>query len=94
MKKGIFENEKIDYYATDSVHGWFPEQKGETLAGNLNSEYDDTDEDYIVTISEEGDNGIVMEVEGGETYHFTMKETPDYIGPLKINTEGHRSILV
>lgn len=74
------------------VHGWFLEQKGETLAGNLNSEIDDTDTDYVVTISEEGDNGLVMEVEGGDTYHFTKQETPDYIGLLKINTEGVGSI--
>lgn len=74
------------------VHGWFLEQKGETLAGNLNSEIDDTDTDYIVTISEEGDDGLVMEVEGGDTYHFTKEETPDYIGLLKINTEGVGSI--
>ena len=74
------------------VHGWFLEQKGETLAGNLNSEIDDTDTDYIVTISEEGDDGLVMEVEGGDTYHFTKEETSDYIGLLKINTEGVGSI--
>ncbi len=78
--------------AGGEVHGWFLEQKGETLAGNLDSEYDDSDTDYIVTISEEGDNGLMMEVEGGETYHFTMEETPDYIGLLKINTEGVGSI--
>ena len=74
--------------ANGEIHGWFLEQKGETLYGNLNSEYDDNDGDYIVTLSEEGEDGIVMEVEGGETYHFTMQETPDYIGLLKINTEG------
>ena len=27
----------------EEVHGWFLDQKGETLAGNLNSEVDDTD---------------------------------------------------
>lgn len=74
--------------ANGEVHGWFLEQKGETLYGNLNSEYDDDDTDYIVTLSEEGENGLMMEVEGGETYHFTQMETPDYIALLKINTEG------
>ncbi len=78
--------------ADGDVHGWFLEQKGETLSGNLNSEIDDTDSDYIVTISEEGENGLMMEVEGGETYHFTMKETPDYIALLKINTDGMGTI--
>lgn len=69
------------------VHGWFLEQKGETLAGNLNSEVDDTDTDYVVTISEEDEKGLVMEVEGGETYHF-IEEEHNYIALLKINTEG------
>ena len=70
------------------THGWFLEQKGETLYGNLDSEYDDYEGDYIVTISEEGEEGVMVEVKGGETYHFAMEETPDYIGLLKINTEG------
>lgn len=74
--------------ANGDVHGWFLKQKSETLSGNLNSEIDDTDVDYIVTISEEGEKGLMMEVEGGETYHFTEQETPEYIGLLKINTEG------
>ena len=30
----------------------------------------------------------MMEVEGGETYHFAKEETPDVIATLKINTEG------
>ena len=74
------------------VHAWFLNQDGETLAGNLNSEIDDTDTDYIVKISEEGEDGLVMEVEGGETYHFTKKDIPDPIGALRINTEGLGSI--
>jgi len=78
--------------ANGDVHGWFLDQKGETLSGNLNSEVDDTDTDYIVTISEEGEDGLMMEVEGGETYHFTAEETPEYIGLLKINTEGLGSV--
>ncbi len=63
--------------ADGAVHGWFLKQDGEALSGNLNSEIDDTDTDYIVTISEEGEDGLLMEVEGGETYHFTKEETPD-----------------
>lgn len=78
----------------EEVHGWFLDQKGETLAGNLNSEVDDTDTDYVVTISEEGEDGLMMEVEGGDTYHFTKVETPDPIGVLKVNTEGLGTIAV
>ena len=46
--------------ANGDVHGWFLKQKGETLSGNLNSEIDDTDVDYIVTISEEGEKSLMM----------------------------------
>lgn len=72
----------------DEIHGWFIAQEGETLHGNLNTEYDDNEGDYIVTITEEGEDGVMMEVEGGETYHFAKEETPDVIATLKINTEG------
>lgn len=72
----------------DEFHGWFLKQEGESLHGNLDTEYDDYDGDYIVTISEEGEDGLMMEVEGGETYHFVMEETPESIGVMKINTEG------
>lgn len=72
----------------DEAHGWFIKQDGKTLHGNLDTEYDDYEGDYIVTIAEEGEDGVSMEVEGGETYHFTMEQTPEPIGVMKINTEG------
>ena len=72
----------------EEVHGWFLAQEGETLHGNLDTEYDDYEGDYIVTISEEGEDGLAMEVEGGDTYHFLKEETPDVIATLKINTDG------
>ncbi len=72
----------------DEMHGWFIEQKGETLYGNLDTEYDDYEGDYIVTISEEGEDGIMIEVEGGETYHLAKEETPDVVATLQIHTDG------
>ena len=72
----------------DEFHGWFLAQEGETLHGNLDTEYDDYEGDYIVTISEEGESGLMMEVEGGETYHFICEETPEVIATMKINVEG------
>ena len=76
----------------EEVHGWFIEQEGETLHGNLDTEYDDYEGDYIVTISEEGEDGLMMEVEGGDTYHFTMEQAPDYIGTLLVNVDGAGTI--
>jgi len=72
----------------DEIHGWFITQEGETLHGNLDTEYDDYEGDYIVTVSEEGDDGLLVEVEGGDTYHFKIEDTPDIVATLMINTDG------
>ncbi|MBE6019714.1 MAG: hypothetical protein E7230_05225 [Clostridiales bacterium] len=72
----------------DEIHGFYIPQEGETLHGNLDTEYDDYEGDYIVTISEEGNDGLMMEVEGGDTYHFVKEVTPDVIATLRINTDG------
>jgi hypothetical protein len=72
----------------DEIHGWFLVQEGEALHGNLDTEYDDYEGDYIVTITEEGEDGVEMAVEDGDIYHFTMEETPEVIATMKINTEG------
>lgn len=72
----------------EEVHGWFLEQEGETLHGDLNSEYDDYDDSFIVTISEEGDDGLMMETERGDTYHFVPEDVPETIATLKINVDG------
>ena len=61
----------------DEFHGWFLKQEGESLHGNLDTEYDDYDGDYIVTISEEGEDGLMMEVEGGEDFSTDSEITVD-----------------
>lgn len=57
----------------NEMHGWYIQQEGNTLHGNLVSEYEEEGE-FIVTISEEGEDGLRMVVEGGDTYHFTPVE--------------------
>ena len=60
----------------EESHGWYIQQEGEALHGNLTSEFEDA-EDFIVTLTEEGEDGLQMAVEGGETYHFTpLTEMP------------------
>ena len=71
----------------EEMHGWFIQQEGNTLHGNLTSEYEEAD-DFIVTISEEGEDGLQMVVEGGDTYHFTPMDLPDATIFVHINTEG------
>ena len=47
---------------------------GNTLAGTLPSL---EGEEIKVVVSEEGEDGLAMEIEGGETYHFTVMDLPD-----------------
>lgn len=73
------------------MHGWFIQQDGETLHGNLTSEYEDAD-DFIVTISEEGEDGLLLTTEAGETYHFKPMDVPEATIIVHVNTEGIGSI--
>lgn len=60
-------------------------QEGETLHGNLDYEEENA---FIVTISEEGEDGLLLEAESGESYHFTPVAVPDAKVFVTINTEG------
>ena len=75
----------------DEMHGWFIQQEGNTLHGNLTSEYEDAD-DFIVTISEEDEDGLQMVVEGGESRHFLPMDLPDATIFVTVDTEGMGNI--
>ena len=70
----------------EGMYGWIIPQEGSTLHGNIMPEYDEGE--FIVTLSEEGEDGILLETESGETYHFTLYDMPDVIASVTINTEG------
>ena len=57
----------VGLYNTSEMHGWYIEQVGETLYGDLTAEGEDGE--FIVTVSEEGEDGVLVEVENGDTYH-------------------------
>ena len=80
-----YEGWAVTFVGDDDVYGWIIQQEGNTLHGNLS--YDDS-VTFIVTISEEGADGLLMEVDGGESYHFTPAQLPESIGSVSINTEG------
>lgn len=75
----------VTFMKGEDMFGWFIEQDGETLHGDLI--WEDSDE-YIVTISEEGEDGLMLETEDGETYHFTPMDIPDATVFVNVNTEG------
>ena len=62
-------------------------QEGKTLRGDMNA-LDESAEPYIVTVSEEGEDGLLLQIEGGESYHFTPMELPEAKIFVTVNTEG------
>jgi len=65
-------------------------QEGNTLHGELTS-IDEIDP-ITVTVSEEGEDGMILAVDGGETYHFTVMDMPDATIFINVNTEGEGNI--
>ena len=63
---------------------------GSTLQGTLVSAAGK--DDLTVTVSEEGEDGILLEVEGGESYHFKPMDIPDATIFVTINTDGQGMI--
>ena len=67
--------------------GWIIQQEGNALRGNLNG-WDEKVDPFNVTITEEGQDGLKVEVEGGETYHFTPMDVPKATIVATVNVEG------
>lgn len=68
-----------------------PQENG-TLHGNLNT-WDETAEPLIVTVSEDGEDGLLLTVEGGESYRFTPYDMPEATIFVTINTEGQGGMI-
>ena len=66
-------------------------QEGNSLRGNL-STWEEGAEPIVVTVSEEGEDGLLLVIEGGESYHFTPYDMPEATIVVTINTEGMGNI--
>ena len=73
----------------DSYGGILP-QEGNTLHGALPSA--GSKADITVTLSEEGEDGLLLVIEGGESYHFASYDMPTATISVSINTEGWGNI--
>ena len=73
----------------DSWGGMLP-QDGNSLKGVLPSS--GSKEDITVTVTEDDADGLILTVEGGETYHFTSMDYPKATIIVTINTEGKGNI--
>ena len=75
---------------TDDSWGGFVTQEGNALKGTLTCSGEG--DDIVVTVEEEGEKGLVLKVEGGETYHFSEYEGADATIFVSINVEGWGNI--
>ena len=66
-------------------------QEGNSLRGSL-STWEEGAEPVAVTVSEEGEDGLLLVIEGGESYHFTPYDMPEATIVVTINTEGMGNI--
>ena len=66
-------------------------QEGASLHGDLNG-WDESAEPFVVTVSEEGEDGLLLTVEDGESYHFTPMDLPDATIFVHIDTWGQGNI--
>ncbi len=73
----------------DSWGGTIKQEKN-TLHGVVTSS--GSRENLTVTVSEEGEDGVLLAVEGGETYHFTPMDLPEATILVSVNTEGWGNI--
>ena len=69
----------------DAWGGMLP-QEGNSLHGTLPSS--GSKGDLTVTVSEDGPDGLLLAVEGGETYHLKGYELPEAAVVVTLNTEG------
>ena len=75
----------------DFMGGGILPQEGNSLRGSLES-MDEGTKPMTVTVSEEGKDGLLLEVEGGESYHFVPSELEQASIIVKIDTEGWGNI--
>ena len=75
----------------EAMYGGTIPEEGASLHGEL----DDSSEDgtkHMVTITEEGEDGLLFVFEGGETYHLTPYSIPEAAFSVTVNTEGFGEI--
>ena len=82
-----YEGWSVSLMLDGEMTGWIIQQEGNALRGNLNA-WDEEAEPFNVVITEEGEDGLKLEVEGGGTYDFTPMDVPDASIVVNVNVEG------
>ena len=71
----------------DKSYGNIIHQEKDTLHGNIVPDYEEGE--FVVTITEEGEDGVQVVVDGGETYHLVAMEIEEAPIVISINTDGY-----
>ena len=79
------------FMTAGDMYGWYIPQEGKTLHGNLVSPYMEG-EPFVVTVSEEGEDGLLLKTEAGKEYHFIPYEVPQAAFTVNIRTAGFGQI--
>lgn len=76
----------VGCFLGDDMYGWVIQQEGDTLHGDLVPDYEEGE--FVVTVSEEGEDGVLLTTEAGDAYHFTPYDMPEATIFININIEG------
>ncbi|MBQ9900870.1 MAG: hypothetical protein IJM51_00570 [Clostridia bacterium] len=70
----------------EDSYGGMVEEKNGVLSGTISSS--GSKADINVTVSEEGKNGLKVEIKDGKTYHFTPSDMPNATIIVTVNVDG------
>ncbi|MBR5691177.1 MAG: hypothetical protein IKX46_04410, partial [Verrucomicrobia bacterium] len=76
----------------EEMYGDLVEEVGDTLYGDLVPDYEEGE--FIVTVCEEGEDGLLLITESGDTFHFVPWEIEEASISVTVNTEGMGSYLL
>ena len=71
----------------EGAYGWYIKQKGKVLKGNLVADYL-SEAPFNVTVSEEGEDGVLLTLENGTKYSFKPYEIPTATIAVNIKARG------
>ena len=77
----------VGFYSEQEIHGNYIYQEGRTLHGNISAGLDG-EADFIVTLTEEGEDGIKLDTADGKTFHFKQYQMEEASIAVYVNTEG------
>lgn len=89
-----YEGWYVSLITGDAFYGGYIPQKGNTLHGDI--KFNEDDDPFVITVSEEGEDGILLETESGDSYHLVPGEyeAPEGTFFLKAETEGYGQLCV